>query len=231
MNEFLFYQIITQMPISQTTIDFLNQISKNNNKNWFDENKTIYLNAQSEIISVLKEWHHGIKSHFFNWEIEEYKKCIFRIYRDVRFSQDKTPYKTHIGAVLSPQGKKGGDGFYLHIEPNKSFVACGFWQPESDTLNAIRQEIDYNTEEWMNIVNDLKFLKLFGAVSNESKLKKVPKGYPVGHEAAEFLKLKSFTISCPLNDTLILDEHIATHLINISEAMLPFYNFLKRAID
>jgi uncharacterized protein (TIGR02453 family) len=120
-------------------------------------------------------------------------KAIFRINRDVRFSKNKAPYKTNFGASINPGGKKSMiAGYYVHIEPGKSFLAAGTYMPEAPYLSAIRQEIDYNLEEFKKIVGAKDFKKEFTSLSVEDALKTVPKGYDKENPALEFLKLKHF---------------------------------------
>jgi len=162
----------------------------------------------------------------------EAKQCIFRINRDIRFSKDKSPYKTNMGAFLAPGGKKGGyAGYYLHLEPeNKSFVAGGIYQPSTDTLKQVRQEIDYNAEDLNRVLTSLQFKKLFGKLQGE-KLKKVPRGYDSEHPQAELLKMKSYLVMHPVTDKQVTQKNFLTEVLQVFQTIIPFNQFLNRAVD
>jgi uncharacterized protein (TIGR02453 family) len=162
----------------------------------------------------------------------EPKNCIFRINRDIRFSNDKTPYKVNMGASIGPGGKKSYDaGYYIHIQPGASFLAGGVWQPPSPMLNAIRQEIDYNSEEFNKLIKNKEFKKHFGALSEEDKVKTTPKGYDKSHPDIESLKLKSFIMVHDLKDTQVLSKDFIKHCETVFKAMHPVNLFLRRAIE
>ena len=146
--------------ILKSTLDFLKALKKNNNKDWFDKNKEKYLAAKQNIDEMTDEL---IKSFCaFDKRLTglKAKDCVFRIYRDVRFSKIKTPYKINMGCAISPGGRKAEEaGFYIHIEPGKSFLAGGRWMPQADHLKKIRQEIDYDGKKLHNILSDKNFKK------------------------------------------------------------------------
>src|SRR5690606_10747266 len=132
-------------------------------------------------------------------------KCIFRIYRDTRFSKDKTPYKTWFGAGISVAGRKlNGPEYYLHLEPNNSFIAGGYWRPEKEHLAAIRQEIDYNGDQFKQILQAPSFIQ-HCTLNTEDTLKKAPVGYDSDHPDIAFLKLKSYTVSKALKDSDLVE--------------------------
>lgn len=158
------------------------------------------------------------------------KKCVMRIYRDIRFSKDKTPYKSHFGIGKLHSGKAGHTGYYLHIQPGESFIAGGYWQPEGDHLKAIRQEIDYNADELKKIVDAPEYKKLFGEFRDQERLKLMPSGYPADHENISLLKLKSFTAVHNLSDAELLKPTAAKKIADVCSMIYPLNVFLNNAI-
>lgn len=219
--------------ISKSTLDFLTRLSKNNNREWFEKNRAQYEAAKSDvelsvdkIIAAVKKFDKRIGD-----EITA-KKSLFRIYRDVRFSGDKRPYKTNMGAYISPGGKKTiAPGYYIHIEPGKAFLAGGMWMPPAPELAKIRQEIDYNLDEFRKILKAKSFKDCFGDLDQEDKLATAPKGYPKDHEGIDFLKLKSFVAVAELSDKELLSKDFSKTAEKIFKAMKPLNDFLQRAID
>ena len=162
--------------IHKSTLDFLSKLSKNNNRDWFEKNRPDYELAKTNFKEFVSEF--ILSTSKFDPSIKhlEAKDCIFRINRDVRFSKNKAPYKNNFGAILAPGGKKSFDaGYYIQLQPGASFIAGGMWQPPTPQINAIRQEIDYNAEEFKKIIGAKEFKKLLGKLSDEDKLKTVPK--------------------------------------------------------
>jgi uncharacterized protein (TIGR02453 family) len=214
-------------------LKFLKDLSKNNNRDWFEKNKPRYTAAKEsfeDFVAVLLD------------DLIEFddslaglnpKKLTFRIYRDVRFSKDKRPYKTNFGAAFSPTGKgMGKPGYYLHLEPgNKSFVAGGLFQPEPDVLSKVRQEIDYNGDALKKIFSDKKFKSLYADFWDEDKLKKAPKGYEKDHAYVEWLKLKSFIVTHAISDKEILDKKVNKKVAEMFKRVKPLNDFLRGALD
>jgi uncharacterized protein (TIGR02453 family) len=155
--------------LQATTLKFIQQLAKNNNKPWFDSHKDAYITAKEDFETLVTGIINGLSVHEPVFKEQKAKDCVFRIFRDVRFSKDKTPYKAHFGAFFSKGGRKfPGAGYYLHIEPGgKSFIGGGMWMPESPLLKNVRQEIDYNFEEFQSIINGKKFKKLFTQINGE----------------------------------------------------------------
>lgn len=220
--------------ISKKTFQFLKDLKKNNNRDWFQANKPRYEEAKQEfeefidaLIAKIAEFDPSIKHHTA-------KECVFRIYRDVRFSKDKSPYKTHFGAHITAAVKKSDihtkAGYYIHISPGESMLAGGAYMPEAKWLKAIRQEIDYNGEEFKKILNSKSFKEYFGAMEGE-KLKTTPKDYDAEHPDIELLKYKSYlaTHSCKDND--VLNEKFLQHCGKVFKALHPFDQYLNRALD
>ena len=160
------------------------------------------------------------------------KECLFRIYRDVRFSKDKRPYKNNIGASINIGGKKAMNaGYYLHIEPGKSFLAGGIWMPPGDLIKKIRQEIDYNGKKINKIISQKDFKKYYGKLDEEYKLKTTPKGYDKDHVDIELLRLNSFIVWHKYTDKEISTKNFVKELSKGSKIMKPFLDFLNTAID
>ncbi|MBI3512315.1 MAG: DUF2461 domain-containing protein [Bacteroidetes bacterium] len=219
--------------IRKSTLDFLGKLSKNNNRDWFEKNKSLYLAAKDDVEKNIDRIIEGIRKADRRIDADLIaKKCMFRIYRDVRFSKDKRPYKNNLGAIINPGGKKmSAPGYYVHIEPGKAFIAGGLWMPESPELSKIRQEIDYNQDEFRKIVSSKKFKSTFGKLDEEDKLSTTPKGYAKDHPAIEFLKLKSFVVVGELKSKEVTGKDFVKKAVSIMKEMIPLNNFLQRAID
>ena len=218
----------------QKVLEFLKDLAENNNKPWFDENRDKYLEAKKEIetftIKLIQEFGESEPS-IANLEAKE---CLFRINRDVRFSKDKSPYKTNFGISINPGGKKSDlAGYYIHIEPGKSFVGGGMWMPMPEQLGKIRQEIDYNLEQFEELIKAPAFKKQYGTLNSgkEISLVRVPKGYEADSPAAEYLKLKSFTATKPLPDNTIASKEFIEHCTTAFKALKPLIGFLNQGIQ
>ena len=213
-------------------LTFLTKLAKNNDRVWFEKNKATYLAAKDNFEGFVSEVLNELVK--FNPELGGLnpKKLPFRIYRDVRFSKDKSPYKTNMGAGFSPNGKLVQEpGYYLHIQPgNKSFFAGGIYMPDGPNLSKIRQEIDYNGEKLEKILKDKKFKKLFKGMDDFDKLKNMPKGYPLDHPQIELLKLKSFIVSHNFTDAQVKDKKFLKNIAEVAKAIKPLNVFLKEAI-
>jgi uncharacterized protein (TIGR02453 family) len=218
--------------ISPETIDFLKDLVKNNNREWFQANKAAHDTARENVISFTAEL--LVLLHKIDPGIDEAldpKKCVMRIYRDIRFSLNKTPYKNHFGISIPTSGLKGGGvEYYFHLTPGKTFIAGGYWMPEAAHLKAIRQEIDYNGKDLKSIIGEPGFVKLFGSFTAQEQLKTVPQGYAADNENIELLKLKSFIVSHDLTDKELFKADIAQQVAAICSRIYPLNVFLKNAI-
>jgi uncharacterized protein (TIGR02453 family) len=218
--------------VEKSTLEFLSKLSKNNNREWFEKNRSTYENAKTNFKIFVDDL--ILSSSKFDPAIKalEAKNCIFRINRDVRFSKNKAPYKNNFGASISPGGKKSfSAGYYVQIQPGQSFIAGGMWQPEAPLISAIRQEIDYNAAEFKKIISAKEFKKQFGKLSEEDKLKSVPKGYDKTHPEIELLKHKSFIVVHDLKDTEVLSKNFLKLCNEVMKAMHPLNSFLRKACD
>ena len=212
-------------------LDFLKKLAKHNDRAWFEKNKDTYLiakeNFEKLVVAFLEEL---VK---FNPELASLnpKKLPFRIYRDVRFSKDKSPYKTNMGAGFSPNGKLVEEpGYYLHVEPGRCFIAAGIYMPNPENLSKVRQEIDYNGDKLEKIMKDKKFRKWFKDFAVFDKLKTVPKGYPKDHPRLDWLKHKTFIVSHSFTDAQAKDKKYLKQLVEAAKAMKPLVEFLKEAM-
>jgi uncharacterized protein (TIGR02453 family) len=219
--------------IHPATIKFLKDLKKNNNKPWFDINRPAYETAKKDFekfiqqvidkLSISDETIGGIKA----------KECMFRINRDVRFSKDKSPYKTNFGAFINKGGKKSNlAGYYFHMEPGSSFVGGGLWMPMPKELALVRQEIDYCFKEFKKITGAAGFKKTYGEIyeGDDNKLKRVPKGYEAENPAAEFLKLKSFTAMKLIADNELTAPELIKKSVAALQALQPLIEFINRSI-
>ena len=218
------------MVLNTTIIDFLKTLSKNNNREWFQENKTWYNDAKENfelfvniMIAEISKFDPAIKTI-------SAKESIYRIYRDTRFSNDKTPYKINFGAHMVQNGRKSGlAGYYLHIEPGGCFAGGGIYMPASPVLKAVRNEIYDNTEEFKNIINKPKFKNHFPKIYGE-KLKKPPKDFPNDFEDVDLLKYKSYTLLEEFDENMLFTREFLPKIISSFKLMYPFNQYINRAI-
>ena len=218
--------------IEKSTLEFLKKLDKNNNKEWFDKNRTAFESAKKNIAEFTNELLKEMVKFEPSISSLIAKDCVFRIFRDVRFSKNKSPYKNNLGCYIAPGGKKSNyAGYYVHIQPNgQSFLAGGMYVPENDVLNKIRQEIDYNTIEFKKILEQKKFKALFGEIRGD-KLKNPPKGYEKEHPEIELLKLKSFTVWHLLNDEALTQKDFVKKCAATFKELQKFNHFLNRAVE
>ncbi len=214
-------------------LKFLKDISKNNDRDWFEKNKPRYLEAKQNFEDLVGAILHELVKFEGNLSGLNPKKLAFRIYRDVRFSKDKRPYKTNMGAGFSPNGKMEQEpGYYLHIQPgNKSFIAGGMYMPDAVNLGKIRQEIDYNPANLKKIMNGKKFRESFKGFDEFDKLKTTPKGYPKDHPQIDLLRFKSFVVSRPFTDKQVMDKKFITAIATACKTIKPLNNFIQSAIS
>jgi uncharacterized protein (TIGR02453 family) len=216
----------------ESALKFLRDLDKNNNRDWFEKNKPKY--------TVLKEDFELFVGDLLEEMIKfddslaglEAKKLTFRIYRDVRFSKDKKPYKKNMSAAFSSTGKgMGSPGYYFHLEPgNKSFVGIGMFMPVPENLAKIRQEIDYSGAQLEKTFKSKQFKKNFTKFWNEDKLKTAPKGYAKDHPYVEWLKLKSFIVTHEFSDKAVTEKKFLKNLAAVMKSGKPLNDFLNEAI-
>ena len=218
--------------IQRHTFDFLKELVENNNREWFQQNKERYDAARENVIEFTGQL---IKlMHKIDPGIDEAldpKKCVMRIYRDIRFRKDKTPYKNNFGVSIPTLGSKsGGVEYYFHIQPDKAFIAGGYWMPETEHLKKIRQEIDYNAEDLKKIIDDAEFKKLFGDFRKQEQLKTVPREYSADNENIDLLKLKSFIVSHQVSDKVLMKAGAVEYIALVCSKLYPLNTFLRNAL-
>ena len=215
--------------IKKTTLGFLNELKYNNHRDWFQSHQDEYKEAKKNFESFVQELLNEIVAFDPDLKGLEVKNSVFRINRDIRFSNDKSPYKTNFGAFMVRGGKKNGDkfaGYYFHVEPAGCMIAGGAYVPPSPWLNAIREKISDEPEEFLRIINDKDFKKYFGTIDGE-KLKTAPKGYPSDHPQIEYLKMKSFLAMTNVSDNKALEPGYLQYVVKCFRAMKPLNDFLN----
>jgi len=221
--------------ITTTTLEFLTNLKANNSKAWFDEHKKEYQKAQGDVLDTVVKLLVGIAG--FDPDIAashlDPKTCIMRINRDIRFSKDKTPYKTNFFAFISKGGRKSPyAGYYLHVEPGASFIGGGIYMPETAILDQIRREIDASFKEWESIVRDNDLLHCFPeSVKASGKLVRPPKGYDSTNPAIDYLKCKDYYTQRFLSDHEVTDPVYITSLSSIFNSVKPLIDFLNRPLS
>jgi len=214
--------------ISKDTFYFLNQIKINNNRPWFEKNRSAYENARSEYLSFVTKLLDGIRK-IEKIPEKEPVKYIQRIYRDIRFSKDKTPYKTFFSSIIERGPENRKCPLYIQIQPGRSMIGGGIWDPAPETLKKIRQEIDYNGAGLKKIINSINFIKYFKEISG-SRLARPPKGYEADNPNIEFLKFKQLFIQRIFDNELVLSANGIPEMLKSYKAALPFFDFFDMAM-
>ncbi len=212
-------------------LSFLSDLKNNNNKEWFDQNRGRYDQAKKSMEKLVQQLIDKISEFDPSITGAEAKKSIFRINRDVRFSNNKEPYKNNMGGYIVPGGKNSGRaGYYLHIEPGACFLAGGVYCPEPAVLNKVREEIVYSTAAFKEIIGNKGFMECFGEIEGE-KLKRPPKGFPETFADVELLKYKSYTVIHSIEDKKLLESDFVTYATQVFAQMKPFNQFLNSGIE
>lgn len=214
--------------ILKSTYTFLAELAANNNRDWFMDNKARYEEARENVIDfaaallpIMAKADPMIDAG------ADPKKRVMRIYRDIRFSKDKTPYKRNFGISFP----SGSTGYYVQVQPGDSFAAGGYWMPDAAHLKSIRQEIDYNARALLDVIDDKAFKKAFGEFRDQDKLKTVPRDYDAANEHIELLKLKSFAAAHPISDADMQRKNAAEHVAGYLAMTQPLNAFLAQAIS
>ncbi len=216
----------------EKSLNFLSLIKENNYKEWYFEHKPMYEEAKNEFEGFVRQLIVSIKQFDDSLGILEPKDCTFRIFRDIRFSKDKTPYKTNFGAFMARGGRKGEHGgYYFHLDPSQSLVAGGIWMPQPVLLKAIRHEIYNNAEEFIDILTSPVFKKFFGGIDEDAVLKTAPKDFPKDWPHINLLKYKSYTVSSDLSEEIIQGNALLDHSLEIFKALAPFNKFLNHVVS
>lgn len=214
--------------ISKDTFHFLNQIKTNNNKPWFEKNRASYEKARAEYLGFVTRVVEGI-GRIEGIPEKEPSKYIQRIYRDIRFSKDKTPYKSFFSSIIERGPENIKCPLYIQIQPGRSMIGGGVWDPSSETLKKIRQEIDYNSIGLKKIINSKEFLKHFGKISG-TKLTRPPKGYEADNPNIELLKFKQLFVQRMFEDELVLSKNLIPEILKSYKAALPFFTYFEVAM-
>ncbi|HZV69155.1 MAG TPA: DUF2461 domain-containing protein [Saprospiraceae bacterium] len=213
------------MVIESATVKFLKDLGKNNNREWFLAHKDQYEAALDNVKKFKDEVVRGLNKK----DVVEDGK-VFRIYRDVRFSKDKTPYKTNLGTHFIRATKARRGGYYLHLEPGESFVGGGFWEPEPADLKRIRDEFAHDDKIIRKIIGQKKFLQYFGSI-NGDELKTAPSGYDKDHPAIDLIRKKQFTIGRKFIDKEVTSPDFLKEVILTFEAMRPFFDYMSEILS
>lgn len=216
--------------IDKALFDYLEDLKKNNHRDWFHANKPRYEAVKKNVISLLEEVVPELEKLDSDIKNLEPRKCLFRINRDIRFSKDKSPYKTNFGGFMVKDGKSSGNaGYYIHFEPGNSLIAGGIHMPQAPNLKKVRQEIYYNVDEFKSILETAlssgKFREFLG-----DKLKRPPKGFPADFPDIDLLKYKSYGLVHMISDEVCYSEGFETYLMQIFAQINPMVRFINRGL-
>lgn len=215
----------------ETLMNFLTDLNRNNNREWFNDNHQRYEESRDQMLFFTGIMIQEIRKFDPGIPLMSPKECLFRIFRDVRFSNDKRPYKTHMGSFIAHGGRKSNRaGYYLHIQPGNSIISGGIWSPEAAPLRAVRMEIQDNAEEFKEILNDKKFKTYYPAIEGE-KLKTAPKGFDKDFKDIDLLRYKSYAFSTPLSDKQVLNGNFVDYSIEACQTLFRVNRFLNTALD
>jgi uncharacterized protein (TIGR02453 family) len=215
----------------QQILNFLSELKENNNKEWFDQNRDRYQECRKKVLFLTELIIHEAGKFDPEIGVQDPKNCVFRIFRDVRFSNDKTPYKTNMGSFIAKGGRKSvSAGYYLHIEPGASFVGGGSYCPPPDALKAIRTEIFDHPEDFKQLVYNESFRKVYPEFYDD-KLKTAPKGFPKDFPDIDLLKYKSFAFGSAIDDSIVTSDAFVGKILSTMKELYPVNRFLNTALD
>jgi len=221
--------------IQSYTLKFLRDLKKNNNKPWFDANRSRYDASKKDFEVFIQAVIDSFGKKDKSISLLKAKECLFRINRDVRFSKDKSPYKTNFGASINKGGRKAMNsaGYYIHLEPGQCFIGGGIYQPMPDELKKLRQEIDYSFKDFKKIIDSKKFKSLYGELdkSPEFLLSRVPKGYEPDNPAAEYLRMKSYIAMVEIKDEELTSQDLIKKTVTAFETLQPLIQFINNGLD
>ncbi|MFT5725180.1 MAG: hypothetical protein ACI9JN_002304 [Bacteroidia bacterium] len=210
--------------INKSTLTFLKDISKNNNKDWFDTNKPRYIDAKTNMEGFMED----VQNRLNATDVIDRVK-VYRIYRDVRFSKDKTPYKSYLHGYLKRAGASRRGGYWVGIEPGKTQIGGGFYGPEKDDLTRIRKEIEADGTTFSNIINEANFKKHFVELRGEG-LKTAPKGFDKEHPHIDILRKKQFFAMKPFTDAEVESPDFINNVVETLEAIRPFFDYMSEVL-
>lgn len=213
---------IGQMQFEKSALQFLSDLKENNNREWFSERKEVFKEKQTHAKDFYAAIRENLEKHD---EIDAFK--LYRIYRDVRFSKDKTPYQPHFAGSFSRTGKQLRGGYYLRIRPGESFLAGGFWQPNKDDLFRIRKEIELDATELRAILTDPTYTEIFGGVFEGEELKSAPRGFDKEHPSIDLLRKKGFIAVRKFTDKEVLAPDFLATIHTSFLALRPFFDYMS----
>ncbi|MDO4879873.1 MAG: DUF2461 domain-containing protein [Capnocytophaga sp.] len=213
------------MQLSENIFSFLKELSKNNNRDWFSQHKKEYESARLEMEIFCQSVHNQIAKEDFLSEAK-----VYRIYRDIRFSKDKTPFKEHFGGYFARKQPQHRGGYYIHISPTENFIGGGFFAPNTQDLFRIRKEIELYPDEFQEIMNNEKIQKLFGDTLWGEELKTAPKGFDKQSPALSFLRKKQFLLKRDFTINEVLSTDFQEEVVKSFLALRPFYDFMTTAL-
>lgn len=215
----------------KTVLNFLNELKKNNTKEWFNENRKRYEESREKMLFFTELMIQEVSKFDDEIKILNPKDCFFRIFRDVRFSKDKTPYKTNMGSFITRDGRKGHRaGYYIHIEPENSFVGGGVWCPMPEPLKAVRSEIYDNADGFKEVINDKSFKNYYSEIMGE-QLKTAPKGFPKDFEDIELLRHKSYAFGHELTDKVVKGDDFVLKVVEAFKELHKANRYMNVAMD
>jgi uncharacterized protein (TIGR02453 family) len=207
--------------LQPSSFEFLKDLARNNNKAWFEGQKSVFKEHQDNFKALVQEVKVGMEHKD---QIEKSK--VFRIYRDVRFSKDKTPYKSHLAASFTRMGAERRGGYYLHLKPGESFIAVGFWAPNKEDIFRIRKEFEMDITELEEILSDTRLKKAWGSLQGE-QLKTAPKGFDRDHPNIEYLRYKQFIFTRKFTDKEVFSPNFGDKVVDSYEAIRPFFDYMS----
>lgn len=207
--------------VLSSSVSFFKKLKKNNNRDWFTENKPKFKELELEIKAFGEELKDRL-NEFDN--VDRFK--LFRIYRDVRFSKDKTPFKTHFGLTWHRTKPLYRGGYYLHISPGKNFLACGFWDPNPNDLKRIRKELEYDAKELRDIISSKEFFSVWGNLEG-SELKTAPRNFDKNHPDIDLIRKKQFIFSISYSDEEVCEPQFINKLENALKMVRPFTDYMS----
>lgn len=208
--------------IPREAFDFFKRLEKNNNRDWFNDNKKEFKEIEKEVKQVYTQLHDSLNEHD---TIDKMK--MFRIYRDVRFSKNKLPYKTHFGGSFHRKKPELRGGYYVHIQPNnESFIATGFWEPHKDDLLRIRKEFEMDDSEMRDIINNKTFKSVWGDLVGD-EVKSAPRGFNKEHKAIDLIKKKQYIFTKKYTDKEVTSQDFITDVNASFKAIRPYFNYMS----
>lgn len=214
--------------IPKSSLDFLNLLKKHNDRDWFNAHKDKYIEEQSHIEHFADALLMLLNSHDMI-ETPTGKKSLHRIYRDVRFSKEKTPYNTHWSGSFKRATKQRRGGYYFHIQPGNSFIAGGFWSPSPEDLKRIRDDFAFDAAPLRKILKSKSFISTFGSLQGE-QLKTTPKGFDADNKAIDLLRYKQFLVIRKFTDKQVLDKSFLKEANQTFKNMRPFFDYMSEVL-